>query len=212
MKKYFLLVTLVVPTFSLVAQKMTISQMKIELEKSPNSPLYTKDVLKKKFKLDTIVVSRTAIFSSMADSLAYKGKVKKVYGPYEQDGSRFLVQILAKSPNTFYHISQIYIDTAVFRQKFADSLGNVIIEKIKNGSASFEQLARTYSMGGETITSGDLGWVARGVLLPAIEHEVIKRKKGEVFKIWSRKGLHIIKKTEEPKQDTGFALMMRVFL
>lgn len=212
MKRYFLLTTLIALTFSITAQKMTIAQMKIELEKSPNSPLYAKDILKKKFKLDTIVVTRTTIFNSMADSLAYKGKVKKVYGPFEQNGSRFLVQILAKSPNVFYRISQVYIDTALFSYKYADSLGNLILEKTKNGSESFEQLARTYSMGGETITSGDLGWVAGGVLLPAIEREVIKRKKGEVFKIWSRKGLHIIKKTEDSKQDTGFALMMRVFL
>jgi hypothetical protein len=194
------------------AQKMTIAQMKAGLEKSPNSPLYAKDVLKKKFKLDTIVVTRTSVFHSIADSLAYLGKVKKVYGPFEQDGSRFLVQILAKLPNTFYRISQIYIDTSVFRYQFADSLGDVIVEKIRNGSGTFEQFARTYSMGGESATDGDLGWIARGVLMTTIEREVIKRKKGEVFKLWSRKGLHIIKKTEEPKQDNGFALMMRIFL
>jgi hypothetical protein len=194
------------------AQKMPIAQMKTELEKSPNSPLYTKDILKKKFKLDTIVVTRTTFFHSLADSLAYKGKEKKVYGPYNQDGKRFLVQILAKSPNVFYRISQIFIDTSTFSRKFTDSLGNAIFEKIKNGSASFEQMARTYSMGGEAATGGDLGWVARGVLLPTIEHEVINRKKGEVFKIWSSNGLHIIKKTEDPKEDTGFALMMRIFL
>jgi hypothetical protein len=212
MKKYFLIIFLVALGSISFAQKMTIAQMKTELEKSPNPPLYTKDILKKKLKLDTIVVTRTSVFHSMADSLAYNGKVKKAYGPYNQDGKKFLVVILAKSPNVFYRISQIFIDTSTFSHKFADSLGNVIVEKIKNGSESFEQLARTYSMGGESLTSGDLGWVARGVLLPVIEHEVIKRKKGEVFKTWSSNGLHIIKKTEDQKEDTGFALMMLVFL
>jgi hypothetical protein len=182
------------------------------MEKSPNSPLYVKDILKKRFKIDTVIVTRTSVFRSMADSLAYLGKEKKVYGPFEQQGTRFLVQVLAKSPNLFYRISQIFIDTSVFRHKFADSLGNVILAKIKDGSASFEQMAQTYSMGGESVTKGDLGWVARGVLFPQLEKEVAKRKKGEVFKLWSPNGLHIIKKTEEPKQDTGFALMMRVFL
>lgn len=84
--------------------------------------------------------------------------------------------------------------------------------RIKDGSASFEELAQTYSMGGEAATKGDLGWIARGVLLPQIEHEISLRKKGEVFKIWSPNGLHIIRKTDDPRQDTGFALMMRVFL
>ena len=135
MKKYFLLVC--VCAFALVsqAQKMTVAQMKVELEKSPNSPLYAKQILKRKFKIDTIVVSRTSLFHSLADSLAYTAKLKKVYGPYDQQGSRFLVQVLARSPNIFYKVSQIFIDTILFSHKFIDSLGNAIITKIKNGAA-----------------------------------------------------------------------------
>jgi hypothetical protein len=174
--------------------------------------LYVKDVLKKKFKIDTIVVTRTRQFQSLADSLAYKGIVKKVYGPFEQAGGRFLVQVLAKAPNTFYRISQIFLDTSFFRKKFADSLADNIIAKIKSGKETFEHYSRSYSMGGEGATQGDLGWLAQGVLMPTIENELIKRKKGEIFKIWSRNGVHIIKKTEDPKKDTGFALMMRVFI
>ncbi|MFI5153201.1 MAG: peptidylprolyl isomerase [Chitinophagales bacterium] len=195
-----------------IGQTMTISQMKTELEKSPNSPLYVKDVLKKKFKIDTVTVARTQHFQSLADSLAYHGQLKKAYGPYQQSGGKFLVQILAKAPNTFFRLSQIFIDTSVFSRKFADSLGNVILRKVQSGSSSFERLAQTYSMGGEGATQGDLGWVAQGILLPAIEKELVRRKKGEVFKLWSKNGLHIIKKTEEQKKDTGFALMMRIFL
>jgi hypothetical protein len=197
---------------SAYAQKMTIVQMKIELEKSNNSPLYAKDVLKKRFKIDTVIVSRIGSYQSLADSLAYNGKLKKVYGPYGQPGSRFLVQVLAKAPNKFYRISQIYIDTSAFTYKFADSLGNTILKKIKSGANSFEQMAQTYSMGGEGLTQGDLGWVSEGLLIPEIRKELLKRRKGEIFKIWSKNGLHIVRKTEEAKQDTGFALMLRVFL
>ena len=212
MKKLLCFILLIIFFGKIDAQKQTINEIKTELEKSPNSPLYAKQILKKRFKIDTIVVTRTNVFHSLADSLAYRGKEKKVYGPFVQNGSKFLVQILAKSPNVFYRISQIFIDTSVFHFKYADSLGNKIVAKIKDGSATFEDLAQTYSMGGESVTKGDLGWIARGVLFPPIEKEVAKSKKGEVFKIWSPNGLHIIKKTEEPKQDTGFALMMRVFL
>lgn len=194
------------------AKKFTIPQMKDELEHSPNPVLYTKQILNKRFKIDTIVVTRTRAFNSLADSLAYNGKEKKVYGPYGEKGNRFMVQILTKAPNQFFHVSQIFIDTSVFRYRIADSLGDKILEKIRNGSASFEQLAQTYSMGGEASTRGDLGWIARGVLLPQIEHEIAQRKKGEVFKIWSPSGLHIIRKTDDPHQDTGFALVMRIFL
>jgi parvulin-like peptidyl-prolyl isomerase len=122
------------------------------------------------------------------------------------------VQILTKAPNEFYHVGQIFIDTSIFRPRIADSIGDKILERIKNGSATFEQLAQAYSMGGEAATKGDLGWIARGVLLPQIEHEIANRKKGEVFKIWSPSGLHIIRKMDDPRKDTGFALMMRIFL
>jgi parvulin-like peptidyl-prolyl isomerase len=212
MKILLLCFLFIAPGVIVFAQKLSMTDIKAELERSPNSPLYVKQVLKKRFKIDTIVVTRTAVFRSMADSLAYLGKEKKVYGPFEQKGTKYLVQILAKSPNLFYRVSQIFIDTAIFRRKFADSLGNAILTKLKDGSATFEQMAQTYSMGGEAVTKGDLGWVARGVLFPQIEKELAKRKKGEVFKLWSPNGLHIIKKTEDAKQDTGFALMMRVFL
>ena len=194
------------------AQKMTVSQMKTELEKSTNSPLYAKEVLKKRFKIDTISISRIGTYLSLADSLGYTGQLKKVYGPFGKTGSRFLVQVLDKAPNKFFHISQIFIDSSVFRYRFADSLGTTIIRKINSGADTFEHMAQTYSMGGEAITQGDLGWVAEGMLIPEIRREIVHRRKGEVFKVLSNHGLHIIKNSDEPKNDTGFALLMRVFL
>ena len=192
------------------AKKFTVPQIKAAQEQSPNPVLYAKQILQKRFKIDTIIVSRTRNFSSLADSLAYTGKIKKVYGPYGDKSSRFLVQLLTKAPNQFYHISQIFIDTSIFRYRIADSLGNLIVRKLQDSAASFDQLAKTYSMGGEG--GGDLGWIARGAMVPQIEHEINAHKKGEVFRIWSANGLHIIRKTDNPKQDTGFALMMRVWL
>ena len=192
------------------AKKMTIPQLKAELERSPNPLLYTKQILQKRFKIDTIIVSKTRGFNSLADSLAYTGKIKKVYGPYGEKGNRFLVQLLTKAPNQFYHISQIFIDTSVFRYHVADSLSDLALQKLKAGTASFDQLAKSYSMGGEG--GGDLGWIARGAMLPQIEHEIITHKKGEVFKVWSANGVHIIRKDDDPKQDTGFALMVQIFL
>jgi len=209
MNKIILICSLVFAGIISNAQKKTIAQIKAELEKSENPPLYVKDVLKKKFVLDTIPVMRTSNFMGIHDSLAYKGKIKKVYGPY--DKGKVLVQILAKLPNTFNRISQIFIDTTVFTRRKADSLANDIIMRIKNGSASFEDMAQIWSMGGEAVTKGDIGWIAVGALLPEMERELRKRKKGEVFKVWTKSGVHIIRKTDT-KQDHGFALMMRIFL
>jgi hypothetical protein len=212
MTKVLSLILLIIISLHGFSQPRTIAEMKLEIEKSPNSPLYVKDVLKKKFKLDTIVVTRTAHFNSLADSLAYKGVLKKVYGPFNVQGQKVLVQILARIPNTFYKISQIFIDSSVFRYRIADSIGNAILTKLKNKQESFERLAQTYSMGGESSTQGDLGWVAKGSVLPAVDKQLAKSKKGDVFMVWSSNGLHIIKLTDGPKQDNGVALMMRIFL
>jgi len=212
MLKWFFFIILIISSLHGFSQSKSIDGIKMELEKSPNSPLYVKDVMKKKFILDTVIVTRTTHFSSLADSLAYRGILKKVYGPYTMQGKKFLVQILARMPNTFYRISQIFIDTSVFRYRMADSLGKSILSKLKNNQDSFERLAEAYSMGGESITKGDLGWVARGSIIPAIDRQLAKTKKGDVFMVWSNNGLHIIKLTDGPKQDNGAALMMRIFL
>lgn len=209
MKPILIICTLFLFCMQVQAQKKTAAQIKTEIEKSTNGPLYVKDVLKKKFTIDTVPIMHIGNFSGLPDSLAYYGKVGKVYGPY--DRGRILVQILGKAPNTFNRISQIFLDTSVFSRKFSDSLANSIINRIQRGTATFEEMAQTYSMGGEGMIKGDLGWVAAGAMKPNIEKEIVKRKKGEIFKVWSPTGLHIIRKSDT-KQDNGFALMMRVFL
>jgi hypothetical protein len=212
MLKSICLIILTVSSLNGFCQAKTIAEIKTDIEKSTNSPLYVKDVLKKKFKLDTVMVTRTTHFNNLADSLAYRGELKKVYGPFNMGGKKFLVQILARLPNTFYRISQIFIDTSVFRYRTADSLGKSIVSRLNNGEDSFENLSQTYSMGGESATKGDLGWVAKGSILPAMDRQLSKSRKGDVFMVWSGSGVHIIKLTDGPKQDNGVALMMQIFL
>jgi hypothetical protein len=210
MKNIAGLIIFLIFSFTGFTQAKTMSQLKADIEKSGNSPLYVKDVLKKKFKLDTVPILRTSNFRGLPDSLAYHGKVGKVYGPYEK--GKILVQILAKAPNTFNHVGQIFLDISVFTRHFADSLADNIISRIEAHTATFEDMAQTYSMGGEAATKGDLGWIARGGMIPQIEEELNKRKKGDVFKVWTPNGVHIIRKTDDPKEDAGYALMMRIFL
>jgi PPIC-type PPIASE domain len=209
MKQFIIAFAFIAGALPIAAQKLTITQMKAGIEAAPNPISYVRTILKKKYQLDTVVVPNATYFSSIADSLAYHGKIRKVYGPYEK---KFLVQVLGKVPNTFHRISQVFIDTSVFSFRIADSLANSIITRIKSGSTSFEEMAATYSMGGEGRTKGDVGWIAQGALLPEIEKELNKYKKGELFKLWTKSGVHIIKKTYADKQDTGFALMLRVIL
>jgi PPIC-type PPIASE domain len=192
------------------ARGQSIAQMKAEMEKSANPVALVKTKYKKKFKIDTIGIMKLNYFRSMADSIAYHGKVGKVYGPFPEE--KILVQILGKANNQFYRVSQIFIDTAVFPRKFADSIAKSIITKITTKESNWEDMSMTYTMDGMSNTGGDIGWSARGSMIPSLEKEILKRKKGDIFKINAPGGVYIIKITEKPKQDIGFALMLRVIL
>ena len=189
----------------------TLAQIKKELDTTTNPVGYVKYKLKKRYKIDTVAVISSTSFMGLADSLAYKGKVGKVYGPFK--GNNVLIKILAKVPNLFYHVSHIVLDTSVFKKQFADSLGSSIISRIQSGSTTFEAMASTYSSDAiSAAKGGDLGWFVRGVMMPQLDKAIGTHKKGEIFKVWTPAGLHIVTLKDNPKQDDGYALFLRVFL
>lgn len=197
--------------FIFSAKSQTIAEIKKILDTASNPVGYVKYVLKKKIFIDSVTVVSTAQFLGKADSLAYHGKTGKVYGPFKKEN--ILVKILAKAPNTFYHVNHILIDTSVFMPSFAESLADTIIEKIRSGTSTFAAQAGTYSADYETASKGgDLGWFVKGVMLAQLDRELTRHKKGDLFKVWSESGLHIIRIADNPKEDTGYALLLRVIL
>ena len=194
-----------------LAKTQSTAQIKKELDTTRDPIGYVKYKLKKKYKIDTVTVMSTTSFLGLADSLAYKGKIGKVYGPFK--GANYLIKVLAKVPNTFYHVSHILLDTSTFSRKFADSLAGNIITKIKTDSSTFSSMARTYSADNASAAKGgDLGWFIRGAMLPQLDEAIAAHKKGEIFKVWTTAGLHVVTITDNPKKDHGFALLLRVFL
>jgi len=194
-----------------MAKSQSVAQIKKVLDTTSDPIGFVKYVLKKKYKIDTVTIMSTTSFSGLADSIAYKGKIGKVYGPFK--GANYLIKVLGKVPNTFYHVSHILIDTAIFSRKFADSIASNIIQKIKSDSSTFETMARTYSADNiSAYKGGDLGWFIRGAMLPQLDDAIAAHKKGDIFKVWTRAGLHVVTIKDNPKKDNGFALLLRVFL
>jgi len=194
-----------------MAKSQSVAQIKKVLDTTSDPIGFVKYVLKKKYKIDTVTIMSTTSFLGLADSLAYKGKIGKVYGPFK--GANYLIKVLGKVPNTFYHVSHILIDTVIFSRKFADSIANNIIQKIQTDSSSFETMARTYSADNiSAYKGGDLGWFIRGAMLPQLDDAIAAHKKGDIFKVWTKAGLHIVTIKDNPKKDNGFALLLRVFL
>lgn len=209
MKKFIIAVVLIMAGANVFGQ--TVDQMKKVLDTTHDPIGYVKYRLKKKYKIDTVEVMSSTSFLGLADSLAYKGKVGKVYGPWK--GANYLIKVLAKVPNTFYHVSHILLDTVLFKKNFADSLSTNIINKIQNSTNTFEEMAGTYSADrGSAGKGGDLGWFVRGAMLQQLDEAIAAHKKGEIFKVWTSAGLHIVTITDSPKKDNGFALLLRVIL
>ena len=209
MKK--IIVALLFQAFLITIHGQSLTQIKKELEATPDPLGYVKYKLKKKYKVDTVAIISTTSFIGLPDSLAYRGKTGKVYGPFK--GNNVLIKILAKVPNTFYHVSHIVLDTAIFKKQFADSLATSIVNRIQSGNSTFETMAGTYSADrGSSSKGGDLGWFVRGVMLPQLDKAVAAHKKGEIFKVWTPAGLHIVTIKDNPKKDDGFALFLRVLL
>jgi parvulin-like peptidyl-prolyl isomerase len=193
------------------AKSQNLTQIKKFLDTTNNPIGFVKYVLKKKYFIDTVTVVSTQQFMGKADSLAYHGKVGKTYGPFKKEN--ILVKILVKAPNTFYHIKHILLDTSVFDKNFADTKADEIMSKINSGATTFAAQASIYSADFESAAKGgDLGWFIKGVMLPQLDKEMVKHKKGEMFKVWSPSGLHIVTVADNPKEDTGYALLLRVIL
>ena len=209
MKKLFCIILF--SGFVFAAKSQTIAQIKKVLDTTNNPIGFVKFILKKKYYIDTVAVLSTNSFLGKADSLAYRGKTGKTYGPFR--GENILVKILAKVPNTFYHVNHIVLDTGLYTPKFAEGLADTIIAKIQSGRASFASMASTYSADFSSgAKGGDLGWFVRGVMLPQLDEALTSHKKGELFKVWTAAGLHIVKIADNPKKDTGYALLLRVML
>jgi parvulin-like peptidyl-prolyl isomerase len=208
-KKIFL--SILITSIVFAAKSQTLAQIKKILDTTSNPIGYVKYVLKKKYFIDTVAVVSTGSFLGKADSLAYKGKLGKVYGPFK--GENILVKILFKAPNTFYHVNHIVLDTSTYSQRFATALADTIMEKIRSGRSTFASMASTYSADyTSAVKGGDLGWFVRGVMLPQLDEAVSAHKKGEIFTVWTAAGLHIVKIADNPKKDVGYALLLRVIL
>ena len=211
MKKLFLVILFINCLFSAQSQTLTLAQIKKILDTTSNPIGFVKFVLKKKFYIDTVAVISTSSFLGKADSLAYHGKVGKVYGPFKKEN--ILVKILMKAPNTFYHVKHILLDTSTYRPAFAESLADSIIIRIQSGSSNFATEVGKYSDDNiSSVNGGDLGWFVKGSMLQQLDAEMAKHKKGELFKVWTEAGLHIVTIADSPKQDNGYALMLRVIL
>ena len=96
------------------------------------------------------------------------------------------------------HIAHIYIEAYDFMSKDKRNAAKKTIETIYNlllAGANFEELASQYSNDEKSRSrNGDMGWIKKGNLFPALDNSIFKTKKGEITTILEGPdGFHIFK-------------------
>ncbi len=101
------------------------------------------------------------------------------------------------------HARHILIKTnEVITDDVAQKRLNEIREKILNGSATFEDMAKKYSDDSSAAKGGDLGWLSPGETVPEFEHAMDALKPGEISQpIKSQFGYHLIQVLERKQKD-----------
>lgn len=127
------------------------------------------------------------------DSIMFKEPNGFVYGPYLSDGSYKVSKLVnsqveadsVKARHILIDDKTIGVEKAMAK---ADS-----IKKVIEGGKSFADMANLYSIDkNSAIKGGDLGYIARGKMIPVFEDAVFKGKPNEYKIVASQFGVHLI--------------------
>jgi len=142
-------------------------------------------------------------FNMALESFLATASLNSVYGPYFEDESYKASRVVAvkQIPDSVKarHIL-IRENSLEASNKIADSLMNLI----KKG-ANFADIARKHSIDqGSAVNGGDLGWFAEGRMVKPFNDACFEGKKGDIVKVESQFGIHIINIQDQGKTTTKY--------
>lgn len=113
----------------------------------------------------------------------------------------------ASSGNTVQQIHARHILIKVNQLVSADEAKRKLIDlkqRLLNKSATFEELAKTYSNDGSASRGGDLGWIYPGDTVPEFERAMVALKPGEISDpIETQFGFHLIQVLDKKTDDVS---------
>ncbi len=113
----------------------------------------------------------------------------------------------ASSGNTVQQIHARHILIKVNQLVSADEAKRKLIDlkqRLINKSATFEELAKTYSNDGSASRGGDLGWIYPGDTVPEFERAMVALKPGEISDpIETQFGFHLIQVLDKKTDDVS---------
>lgn len=194
MKPIFILVSIFLLSFNIIfAQELIeneLDSVKTESE-ATNFIEHHKSVNGK-----LITFNREKHHSKLADDLFELGNGGKK--TYDSEREKTIYKLIDRKGVLHHRISYILLDGNKKSMQEISSLQNTIISKYNEG-ASFEELAKRFSMDINGKRGGDSGWFAQGEMLSEFEEKVISgnHATGSIFKIDipSKKRYYVVLKT-----------------
>ncbi len=182
----------------LIAQNSTETELEtIETSEQIKSYLETKK--SKKNKLITFNEEKHKTLLAKALFKMHVGSTKVNENEFEKT----YYKIINKTKKTYYRVSYIYLDGTKYNLEEINNLRTLIIKKYKNG-ASFNFLAKQYSMDNNANKGGDTGWFLKNTMHPEFEAKALNEsnKINSIFTIDipSEKWYYVALKTYEPKE------------
>jgi len=145
---------------------------------------------------------RRGTFSPNIDSMLFNAPVGQVSQPIEDNGMFRLFRVVDRQakPDSLRasHILISYAGTPIKQatrtREAADKLADSILNVVQKNPVAFEGVAGTLSDDEAAKTKlGDLGWFADGAMVPEFNEAVLKGSIGDIKKVETQFGYHIIK-------------------
>ena len=145
---------------------------------------------------------RRGTFSPNIDTMLFNAPVGEVSQPLEDNGMFRIFKVVDRQakPDSLRasHILISYagtpIQTATRTREAADKLADSVLNVVQKAPASFEAMAGTLSDDEAAKAKlGDLGWFADGAMVPEFNEAVLKGTVGDIKKVETQFGYHIIK-------------------
>ena len=140
----------------------------------------------------TATYQAKAEIEDQLQEFAFNNEVGAVYGPYQDDATYKVVKLAAREMRSdSIMASHILLQeaTPARTKELADSL----LEVLSSNKSKMSELAEQFSKDqGSATNGGDLGWFKDGVMVKPFNDAAFNGKVGEVQKVTSQFGTHIL--------------------
>jgi len=195
--------------FLINAQRSEVSIKEFNIESKGKS--YEIEELKKVYSPIVKLDNELNYSKATIDSFLLNGVKDSYIGPIQVNGQKYVYLIKDVISTYKMRAGQILIDPINTSESGVDSIAKEILVKLKNGS-SFDEMCKKYSYSDNSKHECDLGWFMSGEMVKMFEQAVLEHKKGDIFRVKSEFGTHIVKILEDSIEQSRVVTFLEIKL